>query len=57
MLYRKIMAVWSEIHTKLLNTVCGQNVEWLNYKMVVHIVTSWFKVLYASYKIQSVNVV
>ena len=27
MLYREIMAVCSEIHTKHINTVCGQNVE------------------------------
>jgi hypothetical protein len=27
MLYREIMAVYSEIHTKHINTVCGQNVE------------------------------
>ena len=27
MLYREIMAVCSEIHTKHINTVCGQKVE------------------------------
>ena len=27
MLYREIMAVCSQIHTKHINTVCGQNVE------------------------------
>jgi len=27
MLYREIMAVCSEIHTKHINTVSGQNVE------------------------------
>jgi len=32
MLYREIMAVCSEIHTKHINTVCGQNVEFLNVK-------------------------
>jgi len=32
MLYRKIMAVCSEIHKKHLNTLCGQNVEFLNIK-------------------------
>jgi len=32
MLYREIMAVCSEIHTKHINTVCGQNVELLNDK-------------------------
>ena len=30
MLYRKIMAVFSEIHTKHINTLCGHNVELLN---------------------------
>jgi len=39
MLYREIMAVCSEIHTKHINTVSGQNVELLNVKVVVHIVT------------------
>ena len=29
MLYKEIMAVSSEIHTKHINTVCGQNVELL----------------------------
>jgi len=40
MLYREIMAVCSEIHTKDINTVCGQNVELLNVKLAVHIVTT-----------------
>jgi len=40
MLYREIIAVFSEIHTKHINTVCGQNVELLNVKLVVHIVTT-----------------
>ena len=40
MLYREIMAVCSEIHTEHLNTVCGHNVELLDVKLVVHIVTT-----------------
>jgi len=32
MLYREIIAVCSEIHTKHINTVCGENVEFLNIK-------------------------
>ena len=40
MLYREIMAVCYESHTKHINTVCGQNVELLNAKLVVHIVTT-----------------
>ena len=34
------MSVYSEIHTKHINTVCGQDVELLNVKLVVHIVTA-----------------
>ena len=30
MLYGEIIAVCSEIHTKHINTLCGQNVELLN---------------------------
>jgi len=30
MLYREIIAVCSQIHTKHINTLCGQNVELLN---------------------------
>jgi len=40
MLYREIMDVCSQIHTKHTNTLCGQNVELLNVKPVVHIVTT-----------------
>jgi len=40
MLYREIIAVCSEIHTKHTNTLCGQNVEFVNAKLVVHIVTT-----------------
>ena len=40
MLYREIMAVCSEIHTNHINKLCGQNVELLNVKLVVHIVTT-----------------
>jgi len=36
MLYREIMAVCSEIHTKHINTLCGEKVELLNVKLVVH---------------------
>ena len=32
MLYGEIMAVCSEIHTKHINTVCGQNVQFWNAK-------------------------
>jgi len=32
MLYKEIIAVCSQIHTKHINTLCGQNVELLNVK-------------------------
>jgi hypothetical protein len=32
MLYREVMAVCSEIHTRHINTLCGQNVEFVNVK-------------------------
>ena len=40
MMYWEIIAVCSEIHTKHINTVCGQNVELLYVKLMVHIVTT-----------------
>ena len=40
MLYSEIIAVCSQIHTKHINTLCGQNVELLNVKLAVHIVTT-----------------
>ena len=38
--YREIIAVCAEIHTKHINTLCEQNVELLNVKKVVNIVTT-----------------
>ena len=32
MLYREIVVVGSQIHTKYISTLCGQNVELLNVK-------------------------
>ena len=40
MLYGEIIAVCSQIHTKHINILCGQNVELLNVKFVVRIVTN-----------------
>jgi len=40
MLYRETIAVCSEINTKLINRFCEQNIELLNFKLVVHIVTT-----------------
>jgi len=38
--YTAIIAVCSEIHTKHTNALCGQNVEFVNVKLVVYIVTA-----------------
>jgi hypothetical protein len=40
MLYREVIAVCFVIHKKHTNTLCGQNVELLNVKLVVYIVTT-----------------
>jgi len=40
MQHREKIAVCSQIHTKHINTLCGQNVELLNIKLMVHIVTT-----------------
>jgi hypothetical protein len=40
MLYREVIAVCSEIHTKHTNTLYGQNVEFVYVELVVHIVTT-----------------
>ena len=37
MLYREIIAVCSQIRTKHINTLCGQNVDLLNVKRAVHL--------------------
>ena len=50
MLYREIIAVCSQIHTKHINTLCGQNVEIVDVisggtysdHCAVHIVTNGF---------------
>jgi len=48
MSYREIIAVCSEIRTKHINTLCGQNVVFVNVKLVVRIVTTgrqWINLL------------
>ena len=40
MVYREIIAVCSQIHTKHINTQCGRNVELLNAELAVHVVSS-----------------
>jgi hypothetical protein len=37
---REITAVCTQIHTKHINTLCGQNVELLNVKLVACILTT-----------------
>jgi len=39
MVYREIIAVCSQIHTKHINTLCGQNVELLSVKLAVRLVS------------------
>ena len=55
MLYREIIAVCSQIHTKHLNTLCGQNVELLNVKLAVNSPYRAVNTLRLGYKNQSVN--
>ena len=40
MLYGEVFAVCFQIHIIHINTLCGQNVELLNVKLAVHIVTT-----------------
>jgi len=40
MLYSEIIAVCSQIHTKHINTLCGQNVQLDIIKLAVSIVTT-----------------
>jgi len=40
MLNRELIAVYSEIHSKHINTLCGKNVELFNAKLAVYIVTT-----------------
>ena len=56
MLYREIIATWSQIHTKHINTVCGQNVELLNVKLAVHAVTTELHCLLSLFHIKTVGV-
>ena len=55
MLYREIIAVCSEIHTKHINTLCGQNVELLNVKMLVYIVTTELRCLLSLLRTKTVG--
>jgi len=50
MLYREIMAVCSEIHIKHINTVCGQNVEFVNIKPGGTYIDHWTAMCVKTYK-------
>ena len=39
-MYREIIAVCSEIHTKHISTLCAQNVGFVDVKLAVRIVTT-----------------
>jgi len=41
MLYREIIAIYSEIHTKHINTLCGQNVEFVNVGKQAIVAARW----------------
>jgi len=41
MLYTEIVAVSSEIHVNHINTICGQNVEFVMLQLVIHEATIW----------------
>ena len=40
MLYSEIISVYYQIHTKHINILCGQNVEFVSVKQMVQIVTA-----------------
>jgi hypothetical protein len=42
MLYWEKIYGCSEIHTKPINTLCGQNVEWLSFKLGGKYGNPWF---------------
>jgi len=47
MLYREIIAVYSEIHMKHINTLCGQNVEFFNVKPSGIYSNQWALIIYS----------
>jgi hypothetical protein len=40
MLYMEIIAICSQIHTKHINTLCGQNIDLVNVELVEYTVTT-----------------
>jgi len=58
MLYREIIAVCSQFHTKCINILCGQNAGLLNVKLVIHIETVGFEgLIYITHKLSSYRAV
>jgi len=57
MLYREIIAVCSQIHTKHINTLCGQNVEFVNVEPSLHTVTTGFYSRGLCKQIRSVGII
>jgi hypothetical protein len=45
MLYGEVITLWSEIHTKHVNTQCGQNVEFVKIKRVVPTVITRLRII------------
>ena len=43
MLYREIIAVCSQIHTRHINTLCGQNIEFFVLNLVVYKISNRLK--------------
>ena len=57
-LHKEIIAVVSNIHTKHINAMCGQNTEFLNAKTGVQYSDHWaFRGLNVGYTNKSVNTV
>jgi len=57
MLFMEIIAVCSQIHAKHINTLCGQNVEFVNVKAGGTYSDHWALGVKCRYKNQSVNAV
>jgi hypothetical protein len=55
MLYREIIAVCSEIHTKHINTLCGQNVELLNVELDSSIISVLTRFKYGMYVLSFIS--
>jgi hypothetical protein len=52
MLYREIIAVCSQNHTKYINTPCGQNVEYFSLNLAVYMVTTELQMIKTTPSVQ-----